>query len=273
MTGIADAVRHLRHEKGLMTPEQITEKIMASRLGIPIDISIHMDEYGNWVRPSDYPDLDSITIADDFDGVYLTYDLRKNSGFDSWIGVYCTLSSGSYDVQRGHLSGGAFVVDETYTHTSDQIARYTLDPTNGNVQLWRVVSTGHITRFAFTTNTTGNSTSLANNVQPCVERVGQLLYLTDMSSSIGTNATTSLCYGTQWMERDAVVVKGAVSSLGYTWQQCYSLQSLDLSGWDTQNWTVTTLGYTWYQCYSLQSLDLSGWDTQNWTVTDRKSVV
>ena len=42
------------------------------------------------------------------------------------------------------------------------------------------------------------------------------------------------------------------------WQNCYSLQSLNLSGWDTGS--VTNMAAAWQYCYSLQSINLSGWD-------------
>ena len=69
-------------------------------------------------------------------------------------------------------------------------------------------------------------------------------------------------------DRNDIGKYNAVTTLGSAWQSCYSLQSLDLSGWDTGNWAVTTRGSAWYGCYSLQSLDLSGWDTTNWAVTN-----
>ena len=40
---------------------------------------------------------------------------------------------------------------------------------------------------------------------------------------------------------------------------CSSLESLDLSGWDTSS--ATSLASMFYGCSSLESLDLSGWDT------------
>ena len=42
---------------------------------------------------------------------------------------------------------------------------------------------------------------------------------------------------------------------------CHSLDSLDLSGWDTSN--VETMEDMFYGCRSLESLDLSGWNTSN----------
>ena len=50
-----------------------------------------------------------------------------------------------------------------------------------------------------------------------------------------------------------------VTDLSYCFQECSSLQSLDLSSWDTSK--VTDLSYCFQRCISLQSLDLSSWDT------------
>jgi surface protein len=48
-----------------------------------------------------------------------------------------------------------------------------------------------------------------------------------------------------------------------TFAGCESLQSLDLSNWDTSN--VTHMGAMFYYCSNLQSLDLSNWDTSSVT--------
>ena len=48
-----------------------------------------------------------------------------------------------------------------------------------------------------------------------------------------------------------------VTSMYQMFCSCSSLQSLDLSGWDTSK--VTTMFQMFYGCSSLQSLDLSGW--------------
>ena len=42
---------------------------------------------------------------------------------------------------------------------------------------------------------------------------------------------------------------------------CISLESLDLSGWDTSN--VKIMPGMFFNCRNLKSLDLSGWDTSN----------
>ena len=92
MQGIADAIRGMRHEKGALTPAQMQAKIESSVLGIPISIHIN-SETGRWERPLEYPNLDAIDLPEDFDGVYMTYDLRKTPSY-AWIGVWATTSGG-----------------------------------------------------------------------------------------------------------------------------------------------------------------------------------
>ena len=270
MTGIADAVRNMRHEKQAMTPAMIEAKIRASHLGIPIWISCHTNpETGEWERPAEYPNLDAITYADDVDTVYMTYDLRKTPSY-AWIGVSVLLddSNAVASVERGHLTNGAFVADAVYQMGHDDPFRMELDESDGDVQLWRVRSESGIQRFYFRTNTATTADNYPQKLQPCVEITGQLNHLTGAISD-GLDARPNyVSWGTVWLERDSRRLSGdELTTLYNCWGGCYSLQSLDLSGWDTTNWAVTTLSYCWGGCYSLQSLDLSGWDTTNWAVT------
>ena len=224
-----------------------------------------------WVRPSDWPDLDSITIGDNDQVLYLTYDLRKTEGY-SFIGccVFLESSSDTWVIDRGHLENGVFVVEETHEYRSGQNYphRATLDPENGNVQLFRITSDGLINGFAFRTPTATTANNLYNNDQPCVERVGRLNYLNGFSYNAGPNAGYSV-YGTKWLQHDAVKTAGLrnVTSLRGVWNGCQSLKKLDLSSWDTSGWAVTTMLDTWSYCANLKKLDLSSWDTSGWAVT------
>lgn len=270
LTGIADAVRGMRYEKGELTPAQIEAKIRASHLGIPISVSNHIGPDGKWQRPAEYPDLDSIDIPDDFDGVYLTYDLRKTPGY-GWIGITAATKKtyGVFYVERGHLEDEAFVTDESYETASTQYFRMNLEDENGEIQLWRVRSDDHLTRVHFATNTTTSAQNYVTSLQPCVERIGKLAYITDLrSESITGSGWNSWRYTTFWLERDAVQCggKGVCTRMDSIWIGAYSLQSLDVSGWDTSEWTITNLASAWSACYSLRELDLSHWNTSNWGV-------
>ena len=275
MTGIADAVRDMRHETDLMTPAQIEAKIRATSLGIPIKIANHMVN-GQWVRPQEYPDLDSITIPSNFDGMYLTYDLRKTPGY-GWIGLYIQLESSSsgkntYFVERGHLSNGEFVVDAQYEVARNSYFRQALDDTYGDVQLWRIWSNGRILRKGFCPSSATSSVALINQMQPCVECVGKLDYLNNL---VGTNtSTSSIAQCTLWMEREKISCAGlkSVASISKTWSGCFSLQQLEIEDWPVDKWAVTIFSSVWTNCYSLEKLDLSKWDTSGWGVTSLADV-
>lgn len=280
MSGIADAVRDMRHEKAKMTPAQIEAKIRATRLGIPITISNHINpETGKWERPAEWPDIDALAakLSDTDECVYLTYDLRKTPGY-GWIGIYVQNNTNNtpFWIERGHIEDDEFIADESHEQisinsnaaTSTRYFRQALDETYGEIQLWRVRSESHIERLGFATNSTTNAECFQQNMQPCVDRAGNLPYCTNLTSTINTSANNN-CMGTIWLEHDALIPSklSNVTTLAYCWNNCFSLQSLDLSGWDTSGWAVTSLAGCWASCYSLQSLDLSEWDTSKWAVT------
>ena len=245
---ICDAVREKTHTDALMLPSEVAAKIRSIN---PTPTP------GEWVRPDGWPDLDSIDLTG-FDGVYLTYDLSKTEGY-GWIGLYATTAGRtSWTVERGHLEDGQFVAERTEQVANGGYFREPLDDTYGTIQLWRVSASGHITELKFVPLTATNASNMNNNLQPCVERVGRLPYVVNFSSAFGV-AQTSRCCGTMWMQHDKLLDASSVTLLSAAWQNCYSLQSLDLSGWDVSG--VTNLRDAWNSCCSLQSLDLSGWDT------------
>lgn len=317
LTGLGNAIRRMTYDKGNMTPAQMAAKINSCKLGIPIDLTTHINlATKKWVRPEEYPDLDSITIGENEEVVYMTYDLRKTPGY-GWIGLFvANVNSGTkFYIERGHLENGAFVADYTVQKTSDTSAsstatsvkyfREALDEENGLIQLWRVRSEDRIASLKFCCRSTTKAQNFNFRLQPCVERVGQLGYITSLgSTSTGTDYTlvaTSLAWCTLWMEREKMTFTGkaACTSLSYAYASAYSLQELDMSGWDTEgwavtnmagafsgcyilpyldltpldvrNWAVTTLAFAWQNCYALRCIDFTGWDTGDWVVNTLES--
>ena len=245
---ICDAVREKTHTDALILPPEVAAKIRSIN---PTPTP------GEWVRPEGWPDLDAVNLTG-FDGVYLTYDLSKTEGY-GWIGLYATTADRtSWTVERGHLEAGQFVAERTEQTASGGYFREPLDDTYGTIQLWRVSASGHITELKFAPLTATNASNMNNNLQPCVERVGRLPYVGNFSSNFGV-APGNRCWGTLWMQHDKLLDVFSVTALQSAWASCYSLQSLDLSGWDVSS--VTRMEYAWASCYSLQSLNLSGWDT------------
>lgn len=265
---MADAVRGLTRTAEGLTPPEMADAVGACQLGIPFVHSDHTAN-GRWARPEGWPDLDALkaTIPDGESCVYLTYVLSRAPD-QAWVGMYA--EGGAWVAERGHVEGGEFVADESTSHTSKQYHREALDPANGDVQLWRMRSTARITRFGLAANTGTNANNYATLTQPCVEKAGKLPNATNLSA--GTTAFNTVAYGslaqtTYHLERDSVDYSGVVTTCAYMYYCSFSLQEIDMSGWETANWRPTTLAHMFNSCFSLRSLDLSGWDTSEWATT------
>lgn len=274
LVNIADAVRELRVEEEQMTPAEMAAKIHLSTIGLPVVIEGGLPS--PWVRPSDWPDLDSIEMDDDFDGLYLTYDLRKTPGY-GWIGLYVEMRAKTehFFVEHGHLESGVFVADESHELTNTQYFRQYLDEADGDVQLWRVYAPeGHIIACRFVTDTATNANNQNNMAQPCVERVGQLRHITKLASDSMSTGSNYVTWGTIWLERCACKIggDGNCTSMASSYHDCWSLRELDLSGWDTSNWVLTRIDGLFSYCYRLETVDLSYFDTSKWKVTGFNSM-
>ena len=246
---IADAIRakkDLQIDKaGKMRIADMAKKISGIRLGCPINVSMHMQD-GVWVRPDGWRDLDALECGED--ELYMTFDAssRIDDPFCSFV-----ISGADYTVTIG---------SQSWTKGAGSTFQYTFTDSDGTYPLVHVKADGHITSFAFVGYTT-NGRTYSRKQNPLVERIGDVY---DYGGGSG--------WGTYYLEREKVVRHACASrSLAELWSCNYSLQSLDVSGWDTTNWAVTSLQQTWYNCYSLQSLDVSGWDTTNWAVTSLQS--
>ena len=265
-----------------MTIAQMVQQINNIETGVPINPANE-----TYVRPEEYPDLDSITIPDTFEGLYLTYDLRLTPGY-GWIGLFVqTRTAGAkYYVERGHLASGEFVTDYSAEMTSENSSdatsgryfRQALDENNGNVQLWRIRTDDRIGAIRFCSNSAVAEENVHIRLQPCVERVGRLGYVWEVvSNGVGaSNATVNNngTWSTYWLRRDKVTFPSTsvVNRLSNAYANSYSLQEVDMSGWDTTNWAVTTLATMFYQCYKITNIDMSNLDTTNWAVTTLQGV-
>ena len=249
---IADAVRSKRNVQlspvGTMAPAEIAAEVYKIRLGCPINVTMHGS--GVWERPSEWPNLDLLERHDN--ELFMTID---NSGRidDPFLSVEVTTTdSSAVTYQVGNIIDGAFVATETDTVASGGTYTRVFAAGDGVYPVVRIAATANITNFDFKAATVDNHSYVAR-YNAIVERVGRIYSFRGV-------------WGTYWIERDSTLVS-YLTTLATTWSYCYSLQSLDLSGWDTSGWAVTSMATTWYSCYSLQSLDLSGWDTRGWAVT------
>ena len=269
MTGIADAVRHMRYEKGTLTPAQIISKINASIIGMGITLDSHIDpSTGQWVRPEGYPNLDALKaqIPANTDCVYMTYDLTKTPGC-CFIALSATTQDGTaWTIERGHVADGAFVADFTATVNSSSAYRADLDSANGNVQLWRATTASQFRNVYFV----GTSDTAAQNIsaiyQPCVERAGKL---TNYKYFPGNPGVTQK-WSTYWLERCSVNItfeSGQSTTLYGLYADAFNLQSVDLSNWDTRQFSFTSLEAMFRNCINLQSIDMSALDVTGWSAT------
>lgn len=244
-----------------MTPSEMIEEMneLGYTLGYNREETYTVER---WVRPDEYPDPTVIDISN-FDGVYLTYDLRKTIGY-GFIGIYVLndVNRTNYYVERGHIENNEFVVDYSETMLTGGYFRQSLDETNGLVQLWRVWSENRITRFCFVPNSTTTANNFHNCTQPCVEKYGRLPYVKNLGASIGSGAT-SCCYSTQWMEREDVKDVVNVNNMSATFFQCKSLKEIRFDGWDTSK--VTTFSDCFENCWSLSRIPLENINTDSAT--------
>ena len=102
------------------------ENTPASRLNIKIKIINHINpETGLWERPAGWPDITSLANNIDYENneqcAYFTYDLSKF--LKPWIGLYVSSSGSTWYLDRGHISNGVFVVDESFSNNSTAVFR------------------------------------------------------------------------------------------------------------------------------------------------------
>ena len=232
---IADAIRakkDLQIDKaGKMRIADMAKKISGIRLGCPINVSMHMQD-GVWVRPDGWRDLDALECGED--ELYMTFDAssRIDDPFCSFV-----ISGADYTVTIG---------SQSWTKGAGSTFQYTFTDSDGTYPLVHVKADGHITSFAFVGYTT-NGRTYSRKQNPLVERVGDVY---DYGSGSG--------WGTYYLEREKVVRHACASrSLAELWSCNYSLQSLDVSGWDTTNWNVSSILCMVYELRSLRKLDLS----------------
>ena len=250
MTDFADGVRWRTGLNNGLTPADMVAE-MKKQYGINRrhTIDICPDE-GPWVRPSGWPDLDSLNLemsGDDF--IYMTYDANKDASAIAWHidvtnGVPATL-----DI--GHIENGTYVVDETHKvgHNTNYI-RWT-DDLSGYIVI-RI--TGKIAR-CYAINASRNGQIQQYRQQPILERIAWVPNLVNFCTSYPLNAWTMYT-----LEREKVANGDGtpLKTLYYAWAYGRRLKDLDISGIHTPN--VTDLSYVFYNCQALKQLDLRHWN-------------
>ena len=232
---IANAIRSKRNlqlnKAGQMKIADMAKAISGIRLGCPINVSVHMKD-GVWVRPEGWTDLDALEYGED--ELYMTFDASERIS-DS----HCAFS----------ISGASYTVEingKTWTQDAGTTFSYGFEESDGEYPLVHVKADGHITSFGFESYSVDGRT-YSPMLNPLLERVGDVY---DYGSST---------WRTYYLERERVIRHACSNrSLSNAWNNCYSLQSLDLSGIDTSNWAVTNLDYVWWSCWMLTTFKHSG---------------
>ena len=252
MDGIADGVRWRtgRYDQ-LSVAEMVAE--LKKNYGVNRDMQIDIlpDEV-DWVRPADWPDLDSLNLemaGDDF--IYMTYDANESASAIVWHIETADKEPATLDI--GHIENGMYIADETYSvkHNTDFV-KWT-DDYSGYLVL-RI--TGPIT-YCYSKNATRNGQTQYFRLQPILERIAWVPHLIKFCTGYTSNA-----WGMFTLEREKIANGDGedLISLYYAWGYCRRLISLDISGLYAPN--VKDMSCVFYQCRVLKELDLRHWNVR-----------
>lgn len=189
-------------------------------------------------------------------------------------------------VNWGATSNRAITMSSMFSYCT---ALESLDLTSWDVSGWNCTTLAstwaycnHLKKLKVNTWNTSNwhVTALNSTWEQCF-----LLNNVDLSSWDTTNWTiTSLGYTfrSNWKRRNFDDIKYWVTTnwrpttMISMFEQCYSVQEIDLSRWDVSEWPCTSLSATWSNCRSMRSLKVGTWDmtkTNKWKVTDIYSML
>lgn len=209
----------------------------------PVTVSVSGGGGGSWTRPADWPDLSQMDVSSG-DILYMTSFADEDRGFCAFS-VTCT---GQYTVEVGTITGSTFTAESTQSINSNSNCRIYYGSAAGTYKVLRVTGTS-ITKLIFNSSaaiTIDNFNGWSNN-QGIIDIVGKLPSCTNLLCKEMRNLVN--------VEIDSV----APSTMASMFSSCFSLASVDVSGWDTS--AVTSMSQVFYSCYSLTTLDMSGLDT------------
>ena len=202
-----------------------------------------------WVRPQDWPDLDSLNLqmsGNDF--IYMTYD-NKSSNFGA-VSLHIEKTSGgtNIEVTMGHIENGTYIPDETITGSNNNYYRWF---TNNDPDYPVVRITGSIYYCYCIAATDANGAIQHQYKQPILERIAYVPNLKGFCASYSSNI-----WGSHYLQREKINNGDGskTTSLYYAWAYCQNLRDLDISGLKTQN--VASMQYTFSRAYKIKTLDL-----------------
>lgn len=224
----------------------------------PVGVAVkQMDE---WVRPTEYPDLDVLTMPD-YDCVYITTDLRCDPSLPK-LAVYEEST-----FERGHIEDDEFVADETFSNTSS----VDLDEQNGIVQLWRVEKESGWSAFRFN-NLAGSNTIMLN---PVVEMRGRFkncnvfapqnigfntIHAQSIRMDVSRNFSLNYALNNSTsLKRFILEGSGKITNIGYTFNSMrYGAQAIDFTKLDLSSCTSARAPFMSYSFFKEVDLSKSG---------------
>lgn len=257
---INDKVNLMTGKFGEKTVEELIQQLEQTR-GVDIDLDLDIrPNLPPWVRPQDWPDLDSLGLLDDGtqdDYIYMTYDANAEI---SAVALHIEKVSGGANISctLGHITNGEYVIDETITGSSNNYL-YWFD---GNYPYdYPVVRVTGDIKCCYTNTVTNNDGRVLHwRQQGILERIAYIPHATQLANS------TTNGWGSFSLKRDKVSNGNgaALTTLYYAWGYSRQLQSLDISHLYTPN--VTHMGCAFIQCSNLQgTLDLRHWNVEKVT--------
>lgn len=240
-----DAVNYRLGEFNKKNIPQMIEKLKSDYM-VKSNLELELGQNQTpWVRPQEWPDLDSLNLQmeGDTDFIYMTYDGNQTSSASA---VALNITGSNILVTIGHIENNAYIVDETISNSGTTYIKSLIN--YGGYPVVRV--TGNITRCNPITFTIGGRTQ-AIKQQPMLERIAYIPHATALASGSGSNWTS------YYLQREKVNNGdgNALTYLGYAYDSGYALRSLDISGLKTQN--VTSMINMFAYCRNLyQVLDL-----------------
>ena len=234
--------------------EELIDQLEVDR-GVIVDLDVDVrPNPETWVRPQDWPNLDSLGLLDDGtqdDYIYMTYDANAEI---SAVALHIEKITNGTDITctLGHITNGEYVPDETITGNSNNYLYWFDGQYPYDYPVVRV--TGDIKCCYTYTVTNSNSQQLNFRQQKILERIAYIPHATQLANS------TSNGWGTFSLKRDKVSNGDgtALTTLYYAWSYCRELLSLDISHLYTPN--TTNIACAFIQCYRLSgTMDLRHW--------------
>lgn len=257
---ISDKINLMTGKFGEKTVEELIQQLEQER-GVDVDLDLDIrPNLPPWVRPQEWPNLDSLGLLDDGtqdDYIYMTYDANAEI---SAVALHIEKVSGGADISctLGHITNGEYIIDETITGSSNNYL-YWFD---GNYPYdYPVVRVTGDIKCCYTNTVTNNDGRILHfRQQGILERIAYVPHATQLANS------TSNGWGSFSLKRDKVGNGNgaALTTLYYAWSYSRQLQSLDISHLYIPN--VTNIGCAFMQCTNLQgTMDLRHWNVEKVT--------